>query len=263
MRLAAAETKGFALPDFTSDEIQIAYEVHGEGAPILLIHGFASNGQVNWVDTGWVETLTDAGFQAITIDNRGHGSSEKLYDPAAYPARIMAQDAANLIDHLGIGPLPVMGYSMGARISAFLALDRPELVSAVIFGGLGINMVRGFQNSEVIVAGLLAPALEDVGDPTGRMFRRFADSTGSDRKALAACMQSSRDPITEDDIGRIDVPALVAVGSADDVGGDPEALAALLPRGEAYVIERRDHMRATGDKMFKQAALDFLDGLTS
>lgn len=228
-----------------------------------MIHGFASNGRVNWLDTSWVETLCGAGYQVITIDNRGHGESEKLYDPAAYPAREMAEDAANLILHLGLGAIPVMGYSMGARISAFLSMRHPELVSAVIFGGLGINMIKGFQNSEVIVAGLLAPSLDDISDPTGRLFRRFADSTGADREALAACMQASREPISEDDVRSIDVPALVAVGSADDVAGDPQELVALLPRGEALVIDRRDHMRATGDKMFKQGVLDFLSRFTS
>ena len=77
-------------------------DVYGEGKPLLFIHGFGSNGKVNWVDTGWVETLVGAGYQAITFDNRGHGRSEKLYDPALYSARIMARDAINLLDHLGI-----------------------------------------------------------------------------------------------------------------------------------------------------------------
>ncbi len=263
MRAGKSEPKEDDVPHFSSDGIRIAYETYGEGSPILMIHGFASNGRVNWLDTGWVETLTEAGRRVITIDNRGHGQSEKLYNPDLYPARKMAGDAARLIEHLGVGPLPVMGYSMGARISAFLALDRPDLLFAVIFGGLGYNMVTGMSNSARIVAGLLAPSLEDVEDTTGRMFRRFAEHTGSDLKALAACMQSSRDPISEDDVRRIDVPALVAVGSEDEVAGDPQKLADLLPRGEVCVIERRDHMRATGDKMFKQAVLDFLARLTS
>ena len=64
-----------------SDDVEIAYEVHGEGEPILLIHGFASNGKVNWGSTGWIELLTRAGRQAIVIDNRGHGKSTKLHDP--------------------------------------------------------------------------------------------------------------------------------------------------------------------------------------
>lgn len=251
------------MPQFTSDGLEIAYETYGSGTPVLLIHGFASNGKVNWLDTGWVEVLNDAGYQVITIDNRGHGESEKSYDPEVYPARKMARDAAHLIEHLGLGPVPVMGYSMGARISAFLALDFPEHASAVIFGGLGINLVRGMSNSEDIAEALLAPSLADVTHPVGRAFRKFADHTRSDLKALAACVGSSRDKVTEEDVRRIDVPALVVAGSEDDVAGSPEELAALLPQGQAVVIEGRDHMRATGDRKYKQVVLDFLSDLTS
>src|SRR5688572_7403274 len=107
---------------FDSDGVTIAYLDEGEGAPILLIHGFASNIQVNWVMTGWVDTLKRAGFRVIAIDNRGHGTSEKLYDTAVYGAAMMAEDARRLLDHLGIQRADVMGYSMGARIAAFLTL---------------------------------------------------------------------------------------------------------------------------------------------
>ncbi len=246
------------MPKFTSEGFEIAYETYGEGPPVVLVHGFASSGQVNWVATGWVETLTEAGYQAITIDNRGHGQSEKIYDSEYYSAREMAKDTINLIDHLGIGPAVLLGYSMGARISAFAALDAPEKVRAVIFGGLGINMIHGMSNSEEIIEGLLAPALSSVTHKTARQFRIFADHTRSDRKALAACMAGSRARISADDVKKISVPALVAVGSEDDVGGAPEPLAELLPQGEVLVIERRDHMRATGDPQFKTGVLAFL-----
>ncbi len=250
---------------FVSEGLEIAYEVHGEGRPIILVHGFASNGRVNWVDTGWVRVLQEAGYGPVTIDNRGHGLSQKVYDPALYPARTMARDVAGLIAHLGLhdkhGPVPVMGYSMGARISAFVTLDFPELVSAAIFGGLGINMIHGLGGSEEIVQGLLAARVEDVVSPVGRRFRLFAQHTGSDLKALAACMQSSRDPITADRLAGIGVPVLVAVGDQDDIGGSAQELADILPRGEALVLEGRDHMRATGDRAFKAGVIDFLSRL--
>ena len=113
---------------FNSDGVEIAYEMAGEGEPILLIHGFASTGRVNWWDTGWVKTLTEAGRRVITIDNRGHGNSEKLYDPVFYPGSEMAEDARRLLDHLGIDQADVMGYSMGARISAYLTMNNPGRV---------------------------------------------------------------------------------------------------------------------------------------
>ncbi len=246
------------MPSFSSNGVAIAYETHGEGEPILLIHGFASSGKVNWIDTGWVATLVEAGYRAITFDNRGHGASRKLYDTGLYFAHEMAEDAVRLLDHLGIAACPVLGYSMGARIAAFLALRHPERVTAAIFGGMGANLSSGLEDSEEIISALTAESLDQVTGRTGRQFRIFADHNGADRAALAACMVNSREPMRRADIARINVPTLVAVGETDTMAGAPDALAALLPQGEAFVIPRRDHMRATGDPAFKAAALDFL-----
>lgn len=246
------------MPSFTSSGLSLAYDIAGDGFPVLLVHGFASSGKVNWVETGWVETLVGAGYQAITLDNRGHGQSEKPHDPELYYPTQMAEDAIALLDHLGIERAVVLGYSMGARIAAFMAFNHPERVVAAIFGGMGMNLINGLTDGNDIIAGLRAPDLSDLKHPTARQFRIFADHTGSDREALAACMETSRQPMARADVRRIEVPVLVAVGEADDMAGGPEALAELLPRGEALVIPKRDHMRATGDKVFKAGALDFL-----
>ncbi|MHA6297880.1 alpha/beta fold hydrolase [Devosia sp. CAU 1758] len=246
------------MPSFTTSGLSLDYGLAGAGPPVLLIHGFASSGKVNWVDTGWVETLADAGYQAITLDNRGHGQSDKPHDPELYYPTQMAEDAVALLDHLGIARAAIIGYSMGARIAAFMAFAHPERVASVVFGGMGMNLVNGLTDGNDIIAGLRAPALADLTHPTARQFRIFADHTGSDREALAACMETSRQPMARADVRRIGVPVLVAVGEADEMAGPPEMLAELLPHGEAVVIPKRDHMRATGDKVFKAAALDFL-----
>ncbi|RUU85806.1 alpha/beta fold hydrolase, partial [Mesorhizobium sp. M7A.F.Ca.MR.176.00.0.0] len=115
----------------------------GEGDPVLMIHGFASSHYVNWVSPGWFKTLNDAGYRAIAFDNRGHGSSSKSYEEADYTPVKMASDAAALLGHLGIERAHVMGYSMGARIAAFMALSDPDKVATLVFGGLGIGMVDG------------------------------------------------------------------------------------------------------------------------
>lgn len=247
------------MPSFLSDGISIAYQVHGQGRPVLCIHGFGSSGKVNWLDTGWVQTLTEAGYQAITLDNRGHGASRKLYDTQLYFAHQMAEDAANLLDHLGIRAAPVIGYSMGARIAAFLALNHPDRVTAAVWGGMGLNLISGLADSETIISALTAESLSQVTDRIGRQFRIFADHNKADKAALAACMVSSREPMSEAQVRQIAGPVLVAVGADDDMAGAPEPLAALLPQGEAFTIPRRDHMRATGDPTFKQAALAFLE----
>lgn len=243
---------------FNSDGVEIAYLDEGAGDPLLLIHGFASNSQVNWVDTGWVRELTRAGFRVVAIDNRGHGRSAKLRDPAHYGAPIMAEDARRLLDHLGIARADVIGFSMGARITAFLAITHPQRVRSAIFGGLGINMVRGMAGTGPIANALEAPSIDDVTNATARTFRAFAEQTKSDLKALAACIRSSRDPITAEALGTLRMPVLVAVGTLDVVGGSARDLAALIPGAEALDIPDRDHMKSVGDRTHKEGVLAFL-----
>jgi pimeloyl-ACP methyl ester carboxylesterase len=243
---------------FDHDGFELAYLDKGKGDPVLLIHGFASSHFVNWVSPGWVKTLTDAGYRAVAFDNRGHGLSSKSYDPADYTPTKMAGDAAALLDHLGISQAHVMGYSMGARITAFLALDEPAKVATVIFGGLGIGMVEGVGDWDPIAAALVAEDASKTTHARGKAFRAFADQTKSDRRALAACIETSRELLSEDDVARIAQPALIAVGTKDDIAGSPEDLAGLMPNAESFWIEGRDHMLAVGDKAFKQKVLEFL-----
>ena len=246
------------MPRFTHDGVEIAFLDEGEGEPIVLVHGFASTKEVNWVFPGWVTTLTRAGRRVIALDNRGHGESTKLYVPAAYHSSLMTEDVRALLDHLGLGHADVMGYSMGARITAFLALAHPERVRSAVLGGLGIRLVDGVGLPETVAQALEAPALADVSDPTGYMFRAFAEQTHSDLRALGACMRGSRQTLSPSEVGRITVPVLVAVGSQDPVAGSPEQLAALIPGARALIIPGRDHMLAVGDRAFKTGVLEFL-----
>jgi pimeloyl-ACP methyl ester carboxylesterase len=246
------------LPTFESDGIEIAYTDAGAGDPVLLIHGFASNIATNWGSTGWVRFLTEAGYRVVAIDNRGHGASAKLYDTALYSAPLMAEDARRLLDHLGIARADVMGYSMGARITAFLAIHHPERVRSAIFAGLGVNMVRPMAGTGPIAHALEADSIDAVGNATARTFRAFAEQTGGDLKALAACIRGARDPITPEALARLTMPVLVAVGSDDVIGGSAHELAKLIPGAQALEITGRDHMKAVGDRVYKQGVLEFL-----
>lgn len=249
------------MPSFKHGDVEIAYFDEGEGEPIVLVHGFASNKEVNWVNPGWVSTLTRAGRRVIALDNRGHGASSKLYDKAAYGAPTMAEDVRALMDHLHIECADVMGYSMGARITAFLAVNHPERVRSAIIGGLGIKLVEGHGGAMagIIVAALEAPSLADVTDPTGRAFRSFAEQTKSDLKALAACMASPREKLSRERVAGIKAPVLIAVGTKDDVAGSAEELAAIIPGAQALAIPDRDHMLAVGDRVYKAGVVDFLN----
>jgi pimeloyl-ACP methyl ester carboxylesterase len=246
------------MQKFNSAGVDIAFTDEGQGAPVLLIHGFASNARVNWQATGWVKTLLDAGYRVICIDNRGHGESEKLYDSALYSAPTMAEDAARLLDHLGISHAAVMGYSMGARISAFLTMQHPEKVSRVVFAGLAERMILGVPGSDAIAEGLLAASVRDVVDPGARSFRVFAENTKSDLKALAACIRSSRVKIKAEALAKITCPVLVVAGELDSVSGPVQPLVDLIPGAQGVTLPNRNHMNAVGDVGYKKAVLAFL-----
>jgi pimeloyl-ACP methyl ester carboxylesterase len=246
------------MESFSAGGVRIAYIAEGEGEPVLLIHGFASNARTNWRDTGWMRFLSGHGFRAIALDNRGHGASDKLYDSESYAGAAMAEDAAALLDHLEIAKADVIGYSMGARIAAFLALSHPERVRSAVFGGLGANMIYGVGDPSPIAAGLLADDASSVTGWFARAFRAFADQTKSDRRALAACIMATRDRIPAQELGLLKVPVLVAVGTEDAIAGPAQPLADAIPGAAALDIPGRDHMKAVGDRVFKEGVLEFL-----
>ena len=246
------------MPSFHNGAVEIAYLDEGQGEPIVLIHGFASNKQMNWVYPGWVSELTKNGRRVIALDLRGHGESSKLYDPAQYGIATLAGDVTALMDHLKIDRADLMGYSLGARITGWLAYAQPRRLRSAIFGGLGIGLVKGGGPGENVAEALEAPSLDDVTDPVGRTFRAFADQTRSDRKALAACMRGSRELMTEQQVAAIKVPSLIAVGTTDEIAGSADELGKLIPGSQVLHIPNRDHMRAVGDKVYKAGVLEFL-----
>jgi pimeloyl-ACP methyl ester carboxylesterase len=246
------------MPSFHNGAVEIAYLDEGEGDPILLVHGFASTKNVNWVYPTWVSELKKSGRRVIAFDNRGHGDSAKLYDKSAYEIAIMAGDIAGLMDHLKIERADVMGYSLGSRMTAMLARSHPERLRSAILGGIGIGLIEGGGPGENVAEALEANSLDDVTDPVGRTFRAFADQTRSDHRALAACLRGSRRLMTKDEAGEIAVPVLIAVGTSDEIAGSAEALGKIIRGSQVLNIPNRDHMRAVGDKVYKSGVLDFL-----
>ena len=226
--------------------------------PILLIHGFASNLEMNWAATGWIKDLSAAGYRVLAYDNRGHGKSEKLYEPECYSNELMAEDACNLLDHLSIKKAHVIGYSMGARVAATLALRHEERVGRLVIGGLGLNMIRSMAGTGPISQALMASHIDEIRNPTARTFRAFAEQTKSDLKALAVCVRKIRDPVSREDLAKLKLPVLVAVGTRDVIAGPGDALAEIIPGAQSIPILECDHMKAVGAASFKQAVLPFL-----
>jgi len=246
------------MPRFHNGSVEIAYLDEGEGDPILLVHGFASTKDVNWVYPTWVSELKKNGRRVIALDNRGHGESGKLYDPQAYDIGTMAGDVVALMDHLNIERADIMGYSLGARMTAWLSLHEPRRLRSAIFGGIGIGLIEGGGPGENVAEALEAPSLEQVTDPVGRTFRAFAEQTRSDRLALAACLRGSRRLLTRQEAAEIAVPVLIAVGTADEIAGSASSLGKIIAGSRVLDIPNRDHMRAVGDKVYKAGVLDFL-----
>ena len=141
------------MPSFHNGAVEIAYLDEGEGDPILLVHGFASTKNVNWVYPTWVSELKKNGRRVIALDNRGHGDSAKLYDPAEYEIGTMAGDVIALMDHLKIERADIMGYSLGSRMTAVLARSQPQRLRSAILGGIGIGLIEGGGPGENVAAG--------------------------------------------------------------------------------------------------------------
>ena len=226
------------MPSFHHGPVEIAYlDTEGSGEPIVLVHGFGSTKEVNWVNPGWVDTLTKAGRRVIALDNRGHGESAKLYKVEQYDRADMAEDVRALMDHLKIERADVMGYSMG---------------------GIGVRLVTGGGLPEPIARALETDEPDEITDPQGIMFRRFADQTKSDRLALAACLRGGGPALKPAEVAVIKIPVLIAVGTKDTIAGSPQELQALIPGAQVLAIPDRDHMIAVGDKVYKAGVVKFL-----
>jgi pimeloyl-ACP methyl ester carboxylesterase len=252
------------MEQFLSDGVEIAYLdfeplTEDRHEPIVLIHGFASTHAVNWLFSQWVKTLTEDGRRVVVFDCRGHGRSEKLYEPERYGLDLMVEDVRRLLDHLSIERADVMGYSLGARIATIFTLSHPERVRSLILGGIGVSLIEEPGLPRGMAEAMEAERIEDIDDSMLKIFRGFAEATRSDLKALAACARGARMTIDPKLLKGITAPTLVCVGTRDDVAGDPHPLAPLFGDVRIVDIPGRDHNRAVGDRMFKQAALDFLD----
>lgn len=251
------------LDFFHHDGLKLAYldrfDGEGHGTPVLLIHGFASRIDVNWIATAWVKTLCSAGYRVIAIENRGHGASDKPHVPEAYATPRMAEDARALLDHLRIERSFLIGYSMGARISAFLALQHPHRIRAMALGGLGNHLVDGVGLPLGIAEALETPDKSTITDPTQRMFRLFAEANKGDLVALGACIRGSRQVLSREQMGSLETPTIICVGTNDSIAGRPRPLAMMMPNARAFDIEGRDHNLAVGDKTHRAAVLSFFE----
>ncbi len=243
--------------DFDSDGISLHYEVHGpeNGAPIVLVHGFASYYRLNWVGTRWQETLTGASFRIIGLDCRGHGDSDKPHDPRAYETPVMAADVRRLLDHLDIESAHYLGFSMGARIGIQCVLDFPSRLRRAVLGGVGI---KGALAQAQSIARALSGGVPE--NPVAKSFSEFARARPhNDLEALAACIEAMSPPLDLGLLKAVKTPLLLVVGSNDELVSGAEELVEMMPTAKLVIVPGRDHLGTVPAREFKEATLAFLE----
>jgi pimeloyl-ACP methyl ester carboxylesterase len=176
------------MPFFDSNGVRIHYEEHGQGAPVILIHGFGTHARTLWGETGLINFLAQR-YHVIAPDCRGHGRSDKPHSREHYGMKNMCGDVLRLLAHLGIRRTLLVGSSMGSRIALDLILAHPEHFRAAVLSAFGVGgAISEPGQKERIAAALLADDPASIPHEVPRRFRRGVEAAGNDLKALAACM---------------------------------------------------------------------------
>jgi len=239
------------------DGVRLAYDVAGQGNPVLLIHGFASSREQNWGSTGWIDRLVRAGFRVAAFDCRGHGQSDKPHETSAYD-RQMIDDILAVMDAAEMPVADVMGYSMGAMLTVRLLMLHPERVRRAVTAGIGETYFRddiAWRNA--VADAMLAESPDEIEDRQARRFRIFGGQKGKDRVALSACMRAPRHVYKPAHLKAAKSTVLVVAGEKDDLTGSPRPLAEAFADGRALILPYKDHMTAVGDPAYKKAVIAF------
>lgn len=242
----------------TRDGIKLAWEDHGAGPPVLLLHGFSSSFRRNWLNTGWVDLFVRSGFRVAGLDLRGHGESSRPSDPALYAPHLLTGDIAALLDHLEIAQCCLVGFSMGAGLALRCALEQPARVASVVAGGAGDGAFTGEGSTgrlEAIIQGLTVRDPSLISAEIGRRFREFAARGDNDLQALAAFMQGRPAPPPPGSFGG---PVLLVTAELDEWMSGSELVRRHFPQAEQIEIPGIRHIPLSADHRFKEAALQFL-----
>jgi pimeloyl-ACP methyl ester carboxylesterase len=251
------------MPFFESEGLQIAYEADEEGAPIVLLHGFATQYQRNWDGTGWVKALRDQGRRVIRFDSRGHGASSRPHDVSSYSDGKMSGDVLRLMDHLGIERADALGYSMGGWMLLPLIAARADRIHSAVVAGAGAPLPETRTMHAAITA-----VMEDAPMPEGCSaidraiatgFRAFAQASGNDLTALTCVLRSGA--LGGPDLRTLQscsMPVLVVAGENDPIAGDPRSMAAVIPGAKLVVVPGADHLNTLSAPLFRDAILEFL-----
>jgi pimeloyl-ACP methyl ester carboxylesterase len=249
------------VPVLDREGLSIRFETWGAGAPIVLLHGFTSSIEQNWLERRWVESLTAAEHQVIALDLRGHGLSSKLHSPEQYETTLLASDVVRVLDELEIKRSDLFGFSMGAGVALQLAMDTPGRIRRLVVCGIGDAAIRGLHDPgeiDEITAALGAddPALVSR---LGQRIRAAAERGGNDLEALAALTRRGGWPGDLIDPRPVHLPALLGVSGRDEYMRGTARLLELLPHAEVVALPDASHTMILTDDRFRQAVLRFLN----
>jgi pimeloyl-ACP methyl ester carboxylesterase len=251
------------MPALQNHGVHIHYEVHGEGRPVVLLHGGTVSFQFNYANFGWIQALNAAGFQAIGLDFRGHGNSGKPHDVACYGTAELASDVTAVLDRLELQRTSLIAYSIGTVVALHLmqhAAGRFERAALVATGdGLLGHAPHTF--SRILPA--LALVLDRETYPRDlpqhlAAYWNFVAATKGDKLAMRAMAQASFPPMSPEEAAAIAIPTLVVSGQNDLVLGTGPRLAQALGHGSYLEVADADHFSLAADAGTKTAVAQFL-----
>jgi pimeloyl-ACP methyl ester carboxylesterase len=239
----------------STDGVDIAFHEMGEGRPLILIHGYFSEADTNWIKYGHAALLADAGFRVIMPDLRAHGQSGKPHDLSHYPKDILADDQFALIDHLRLTDFDLGGYSLGGRTVARM-LARGCRPGKAIISGMGLQGLTNTSSRGAHFRHVLTNLGKHERGSPAFMAEAFLKTTGGDPLALLGILDTFVDTPVEA-IARFDLPVAVICGEEDQDNGSAAALADTLPQGKLITIPG-NHMSAVVKPELGIAIRDFL-----
>jgi 3-oxoadipate enol-lactonase len=259
------------MPEATVNNVRLSYRDSGGGAaPLLLLHGLGSSGQI-W--DGLALALTPA-HRVIAPDLRGHGASAK--PRGGYSVRLLADDVAALLDHLGVEAAAVCGLSMGGAIAQTLAVDHRARVRALVLEDTwgyptpAFAAALGARIQAVREHGLAHYAEAAIPQVFSERFRAANPQALDDYRARNAQLDPEaiqsvmRGLVAFDPRGRlatVRVPTLVVVGSEDRLTPrlHAEYLHRVIPGSRLEVVEGAGHIpHLEAPAVFTRLLLDFL-----
>jgi pimeloyl-ACP methyl ester carboxylesterase len=241
------------------DGLTLHYESRGAGQPVVLLHGFTSSA-ASWERLSWIDLLARSSCEAVALDFRSHGRSDRVYESSACTTSRLASDVLALLDHLELERASLFGFSMGGGVAVRLALDQPGRVAKLVLGGMGDSALNELHDPREI--GELVSAFSSPTESTSAnaaRIRRNAEAAGNDLRALLPFLRQGGWPGGLAHVTPLDVPSLLVIAEADEYMGPTGALVDRLAPTRTLVVEGRGHHDVLADETVKSAVVAFLE----